>query len=69
MLEMGGNPDTAGTVGEAEKWTRNQLMKNQFGDIHFPGWEVVRKLGQGSFGGVYERPGSGIQPDAGTEQL
>lgn len=26
----------------------------QFSDIHFPGWEVVRKLGQGSFGGVYE---------------
>ena len=54
MLEMGGNPDTAGTVGEAEKWTRNQLMKNQFEDIQFPGWEIVRKLGEGSFGGVYE---------------
>lgn len=29
-------------------------MQYQFMDIHFPGWEVVRKLGQGSFGGVYE---------------
>ena len=29
-------------------------MQYQFLDIHFPGWEVVRKLGQGSFGGVYE---------------
>lgn len=29
-------------------------MQCQFPDIHFPGWEVVRKLGQGSFGGVYE---------------
>ena len=23
-------------------------------NIHFPGWEVVRKIGEGSFGGVYE---------------
>ena len=29
-------------------------MAVQFDDIYFPGWEVVRKLGQGSFGGVYE---------------
>ena len=29
-------------------------MKNQFEDIQFPGWEIVRKLGEGSFGGVYE---------------
>ena len=26
----------------------------QFEDVNFPGWEVVRKLGEGSFGGVYE---------------
>lgn len=26
----------------------------QFEDIDFPGWEVVRKIGEGSFGGVYE---------------
>ena len=26
----------------------------QFEDIDFPGWEVIRKLGEGSFGGVYE---------------
>ena len=24
-------------------------------NIHFPGWEVVRKIGEGSFGGVYAR--------------
>lgn len=29
-------------------------MANQFTDIVWPGWEVVRKLGEGSFGGVYE---------------
>ena len=23
-------------------------------DISFPGWEVVRKIGEGNFGGVYE---------------
>ena len=23
-------------------------------NIHFPGWEVMRKIGEGSFGGVYE---------------
>ena len=23
-------------------------------NVHFPGWEVVRKIGEGSFGGVYE---------------
>ena len=26
----------------------------QFEDIDFPGWEVIRKIGEGSFGGVYE---------------
>ena len=26
----------------------------QFENIDFPGWEVVRKIGEGSFGGVYE---------------
>ena len=26
----------------------------QFGEIRFPGWEVTKKLGEGSFGGVYE---------------
>lgn len=29
-------------------------MENQFADVIWPGWEVVRKLGEGSFGGVYE---------------
>ena len=29
-------------------------MANQFTDVVWPGWEVVRKLGEGSFGGVYE---------------
>lgn len=29
-------------------------MENQFADVVWPGWEVVRKLGEGSFGGVYE---------------
>ena len=26
----------------------------QFEGVDFPGWEVVRKIGEGSFGGVYE---------------
>ena len=25
-----------------------------FESVNFPGWEVVRKIGEGSFGGVYE---------------
>ena len=29
-------------------------MAQSFTDIILPGWEVVRKLGEGSFGGVYE---------------
>lgn len=29
-------------------------MNPEFQNVCFPGWEVVRKLGQGSFGGVYE---------------
>lgn len=29
-------------------------MAQEFDNISFPGWEVVRKLGEGSFGGVYE---------------
>lgn len=29
-------------------------MAQKFDNISFPGWEVVRKLGEGSFGGVYE---------------
>lgn len=29
-------------------------MAQTFDNISFPGWEVVRKLGEGSFGGVYE---------------
>ena len=29
-------------------------MAQGFTDIALPGWEVVRKLGEGSFGGVYE---------------
>ena len=29
-------------------------MAQQFPDVRFPGWEVIRKLGDGSFGGVYE---------------
>ena len=29
-------------------------MAQQFLDVRFPGWEVIRKLGEGSFGGVYE---------------
>ena len=29
-------------------------MERQFTDIALPGWEVIRKLGEGSFGGVYE---------------
>ena len=29
-------------------------MAQQFPDVRFPGWEVVRKIGEGSFGGVYE---------------
>lgn len=29
-------------------------MNPEFPNVCFPGWEVVRKLGQGSFGGVYE---------------
>ena len=29
-------------------------MNQEYPDVRFPGWEVVRKLGQGSFGGVYE---------------
>ena len=29
-------------------------MENRFTDVVWPGWEVVRKLGEGSFGGVYE---------------
>ena len=29
-------------------------MAQEFTDIALPGWEVVRKLGEGSFGGVYE---------------
>lgn len=29
-------------------------MNLKYPDVRFPGWEVVRKLGQGSFGGVYE---------------
>ena len=29
-------------------------MNQKYPDVRFPGWEVVRKLGQGSFGGVYE---------------
>ena len=29
-------------------------MNSENPDVRFPGWEVVRKLGQGSFGGVYE---------------
>ena len=41
-------------------------MNPKYPDVRFPGWEVVRKLGQGSFGGVYE-----IQrtlPDGGVER-
>lgn len=41
-------------------------MNPKYPDVRFPGWEVVRKLGQGSFGGVYE-----IQrtlPDGRTER-
>ena len=41
-------------------------MREQFDGVSFPGWEVVRKIGQGSFGGVYE-----IQrtlPDGRTEK-
>lgn len=41
-------------------------MSEQFDGVSFPGWEVVRKIGQGSFGGVYE-----IQrtlPDGRTEK-
>ena len=29
-------------------------MAQSLADIILPGWEVVRKLGEGSFGGVYE---------------
>ncbi len=29
-------------------------MASEFTDISWPGWEVVRKIGEGSFGGVYE---------------
>ena len=29
-------------------------MASQFTDVVWPGWEVVRKIGEGSFGGVYE---------------
>lgn len=29
-------------------------MNSEYLDVRFPGWEVVRKLGQGSFDGVYE---------------
>ena len=29
-------------------------MASRFTDVVWPGWEVVRKLGVGSFGGVYE---------------
>ena len=29
-------------------------MENEFAGISWPGWEVVRKIGEGSFGGVYE---------------
>ena len=29
-------------------------MAQEFADIMWPGWEVVRKLGEGSFGGVHE---------------
>ena len=29
-------------------------MNSEYLDVRFPGWEVVRKLGQGSFGGVHE---------------
>ncbi|MEI3094369.1 MAG: protein kinase [Oscillospiraceae bacterium] len=29
-------------------------MAQQFPDVRFPGWEIIRKLGEGSFGGVYE---------------
>lgn len=29
-------------------------VENRFTDVVWPGWEVVRKLGEGSFGGVYE---------------
>lgn len=29
-------------------------MEQQFMDVEWPGWEVVRKLGQGSYGSVYE---------------
>ena len=29
-------------------------MAQEFTDIAWPGWDVVRKLGEGSFGGVYE---------------
>ena len=29
-------------------------MNQEYPDVRFPGWKVVRKLGQGSFGGVYE---------------
>ena len=41
-------------------------MNPKYPDVRFPGWEVVRKLGQGSFGGVYEiqRP----LPDGRTER-
>lgn len=29
-------------------------MEQIFPDVQFPGWNVIRKLGEGSFGGVYE---------------
>ncbi len=29
-------------------------MANEFEGVSWPGWEVVRKIGEGSFGGVYE---------------
>ena len=29
-------------------------MEKEFADVSWPGWEVVRKIGEGSFGGVYE---------------
>ena len=29
-------------------------MENEFAGVSWPGWEVVRKIGEGSFGGVYE---------------
>ena len=44
-------------VRKSTRFHRNKGKRRKppcFESVNFPGWEVVRKIGEGSFGGVYE---------------